>query len=341
MHEEELDRLVGMIYESALEPALWRVVLSDLASQVGADVFHLLGWSGKSQTAALDVTSHPSGSAPVLHSGYGVVNPKSELALKAGSGVVIARFAHHEYADVSLALLRDAKRGAFEPEHELVLARLMPHFNRSLRLMEHARTATQSGDLASAGQDAAALGVIALDRAGRLLHCNRNAAALLKAGEVLALCHGRLACANEVQKGKWAEAVEIIVQTGQSANLLLYNAARPDERYSITLMPLPKQRRGILADAADGMLCLVVPLDHRRIATARQLMQLFGLSAAEARLARALASGATLESYAVENDLKLPTVKSQLRSLFEKTDTDRQSAVVRLIVGIPAVREPA
>ena len=34
------------------------------------------------------------------------------------------------------------------------------------------------------------------------------------------------------------------------------------------------------------------------------------------------------------------TVKSQLRSTFEKTGTNRQSALVRLIVGIPAVREP-
>ncbi len=87
------------------------------------------------------------------------------------------------------------------------------------------------------------------------------------------------------------------------------------------------------------MLCLVAPLDHRRTATVHQLMKLFGLSAAEARLARALASGETLEAYARENALKMPTVKTQLQATFAKTGTDRQAALVRLIMGIPAVRD--
>ena len=44
--------------------------------------------------------------------------------------------------------------------------------------------------------------------------------------------------------------------------------------------------------------------------------------------------------YATAGDLKLPTVKSGLRALFEKPGTDRQAALVRLIAGIPAVRKP-
>jgi DNA-binding CsgD family transcriptional regulator len=340
MQEEEFDRLVGLIYESALDPELWPVVLNELTCLVGADTFHLLGWDSGEQAGAPEDSVHDSASnALAIHNSYCIVNPGSEHVLKANAGVVIGHLAYHEYANVGLALLRDAQEGSFAPEHEAMLARLLPHLHRSLRLMEHTRTATRSGELACAGQDAASLGVIALDKNGRFLHCNRNGEALLKAAEVLCLCDGVLACTDQNQKKRLAEAMNIIVQTGKSANLLLNNRVRPDERYSITLTPLPKQ--GItLAGEAEGVLCLAFPLDHRRIATARQLMQLFGLSAAEARLVRALASGDTLESYARENGLKMPTVKSQLRSAFEKTDTGRQSALVRLIVGIPAVREP-
>ena len=68
-------------------------------------------------------------------------------------------------------------------------------------------------------------------------------------------------------------------------------------------------------------------------------MELFGLSSAEARLAGALTLGESLEVYARENEVRLSTLKTQLRSIFAKTGTDRQSAIVRLIVGIPAVRE--
>lgn len=84
--------------------------------------------------------------------------------------------------------------------------------------------------------------------------------------------------------------------------------------------------------------CLVFPLGRRRIASARQLMSMFGLSAAEARLARALCHGETLEEYAEAQGVKLPTVKTQLRAVFGKTQTDRQVTLVALISGIPPLR---
>ena len=67
----------------------------------------------------------------------------------------------------------------------------------------------------------------------------------------------------------------------------------------------------------------MAPLDRRRIATARQLVELFGLSSAEARLAGALTLGESLEVYARENEVRLSTLKTQLRSTFAKTGTDR------------------
>ncbi len=373
MKAEDFDHLVGLIYESALDPALWRDTMNTLARQVGADTFHLLGWDSKEQAVTLRVISDEAwnGALARYNNHDGAVDPRRELASQAGPGIVIA--CHHHFderfisksefyqdfwlrqgmryvmggclvksdtIDIQIGLMREPGRGHFTLEHETYLGRLMPHFNRALSLMEHTQQATHAGELAAVGEDAASLGVIAVNKTGGLLYCNRNGEALLKAAEVLHLRHGVLACANEAQEKCFAEILDVTVKTGLPANLLLNNKARLDERYSVTLTPLPKRGEFSLAGESEGVLCLIVSLDHRRIATARQFMQLFGLTAAEARLARALASGETLEGYSRENDLKMPTVKSQLRSAFEKTGTDRQSALVRLFVSIPAVREP-
>lgn len=67
-------------------------------------------------------------------------------------------------------------------------------------------------------------------------------------------------------------------------------------------------------------------------------MSMFALTAAEARLARALCHGETLEDYAEAHGVKLPTVKTQLRAIFSKTQTDRQVSLVNLIAGIPPLR---
>ncbi len=138
------------------------------------------------------------------------------------------------------------------------------------------------------------------------------------------------------------DAIRETAHTGRVINLLLHPINYQQQRYSLALVRLncQKQKLGSSNVAVVGdVLCLIAPLDRRRFATVRQLMDLFGLSAAEARLARAICHGDSLEEYASDLGLKMPTVKTQLRSIFTKTDTDRQAALVRLLSGIPVVRE--
>jgi len=63
------------------------------------------------------------------------------------------------------------------------------------------------------------------------------------------------------------------------------------------------------------------------------LRDAFGLSRAETELALALLEGQTLAEYAACRGVSLPTVKSQLRSLFARTDSTRQAVLVRLLAG--------
>jgi DNA-binding CsgD family transcriptional regulator len=66
------------------------------------------------------------------------------------------------------------------------------------------------------------------------------------------------------------------------------------------------------------------------------LMELYGLTAAEARLASLLARGRSLEDAAAELRASRATLRTHLRRIFEKTDTCRQSALVRLLLRGPA-----
>jgi DNA-binding CsgD family transcriptional regulator len=63
-------------------------------------------------------------------------------------------------------------------------------------------------------------------------------------------------------------------------------------------------------------------------------MRLLGLTPAEARVAKALARGATLAEIAGEFNLSMKTVRMQLRSIFAKTETHRQSDLVALLTQI-------
>lgn len=67
-------------------------------------------------------------------------------------------------------------------------------------------------------------------------------------------------------------------------------------------------------------------------------MQMFGLTPAEARLARAVAEGIRPEEYAGEAGVSVATAHTQLCVIFQKTGTDRQDGLATSFAQIPSVR---
>lgn len=58
----------------------------------------------------------------------------------------------------------------------------------------------------------------------------------------------------------------------------------------------------------------------------------FGLTPAETRLAVHLLKGGSAKSYAVEQRLSPHTVRNHLRSIYAKTDTNRQVSLLQLLL---------
>ena len=219
-----------------------------------------------------------------------------------------------------------------------------PNWQRVIDLLLHCRALRELADHAVDSAHTSHVAAIVLSPRGRVLDCDQRGESLLQIGDVLRLVDGQLRWGEAAMQARFAAALGETAATGRTANVLLQSPKQAQRRFSLTLKRM--QRRPTAegvggGDSAADVLCLVAPLDQRRVATARQLMDLFALSAAEARLARALANGDSVEEYARDHDLRLPTVRSQLRAVFEKTGTQRQATLVRLIAGIPVVRDSA
>lgn len=74
---------------------------------------------------------------------------------------------------------------------------------------------------------------------------------------------------------------------------------------------------------------------QQRSHTVRQLMQWFGFTAAEARLARDLAAGGSVEGFANTYSVSVATVRTQLRGVLSKSGTVRQQDLIRLLLTLP------
>lgn len=88
------------------------------------------------------------------------------------------------------------------------------------------------------------------------------------------------------------------------------------------------------------MVLFITDPERRTAPPVQRLAQMFGLTRAEARLASVLAAGQSLDAIADERGLSKNTLKTQLRALFAKTETDRQTELIRLLNRLPTGPSP-
>jgi DNA-binding CsgD family transcriptional regulator len=90
----------------------------------------------------------------------------------------------------------------------------------------------------------------------------------------------------------------------------------------------PAARKPLLGSLA---ILTFVPIEPKARPDASLLSKTFGLTSAEARLAATLADGTSVKAAAEELNICRQTARNQLKIVFAKTDTHRQSQLVALV----------
>lgn len=96
--------------------------------------------------------------------------------------------------------------------------------------------------------------------------------------------------------------------------------------------PIRRQARDIFGTAST--ILLVTPVGPRDVPQPGIIQGLFDLTAAEARVARAIGQGMTAEDVSRANGVSLATVRTQLRAVFDKTGLNRQVELAALLQGL-------
>ncbi|MDD5391117.1 MAG: hypothetical protein PHD37_17410 [Gallionellaceae bacterium] len=368
--QTQFDKLVGLIYEAALDQKLWSTVVEALCGHFEVDVAHLIGWDIAAGTDRLGIIT-PKGQAMLTdyQQHYGGIDPRLSLAASLAPGEILACHEHFDAAFVSrsefyqdfllpragrysmgvkllhegsidfqLGLTRTADLGAFEADEQKLLGRLIPHLQRSLRLLLHTQAAQGQASCTGSVMALSHLGVLALSDTGELLYANAKGDTLLRDQEFLKLQHGHVHAVDTEHDAQLQAAIKQTAQQARPHNLSL--GKTPTGRHCcVTVLAASESQKSGFPSGRISVIALITDGGNQRVATARQLMSLFGLSPAEARLARALAQGESIESYATAAGLKRTTVRTQLYSALAKTATCKQKDLVRLLLSVPAVRE--
>ena len=100
-------------------------------------------------------------------------------------------------------------------------------------------------------------------------------------------------------------------------------------------MPI-KDRTQRRADRDPGAVLFIGDPERPVDIDPRQLVRMYNLSRAEARVAVLLARGLRLDQSAQHLGLTYETVRKHLKQIFAKTGTDRQAELVRTLVTGPS-----
>jgi DNA-binding CsgD family transcriptional regulator len=231
----------------------------------------------------------------------------------------------------ALNLSRTARQGAFADEQIEAARSLHAHLRRafwlSVKLSENARI----GQGMLALFERSDFCIFLLDHEGRISYANKVGDALVRARNGLR-CEGRVLCALRSDaaaklQNLIANAVspEPGIRTGGQCSL-----PRPMRLpLTATVTPLRADRPALFEANPSAIVCVFDPTSPMTFSPTH-LREMFGLSAAEARVAMKLLEGLDQKEIAQALGISFFTVRAHLSQIFQKTHTNRQSEFVAL-----------
>jgi DNA-binding CsgD family transcriptional regulator/PAS domain-containing protein len=219
------------------------------------------------------------------------------------------------------------------------VAQFLPHLQRALQMRQRLVDPAVERQAALEALERSGKATLVANGAGRIIYANAAAERLLGEGGALRTVGGRLALGERTATQRLTALIQGAADAaagrgGSPADALAIE--RPG-RLPLTVLvaPFRPAREGLGAPLPAAILFLRDPEAARTSTLA--LRGLFGLTAAEAPIAAAIADGTSIEAIARALCITLNTARTHLKNIYAKTNTNRQSQLVALLLRSVAV----
>jgi PAS domain S-box-containing protein len=171
--------------------------------------------------------------------------------------------------------------------------------------------------------------ILVVDGEGRLLMANGSGSRRLSSRDGLTSADG-VVRPIVGEATRLHEAIRAAAD-GKAPGSTTLNLPRPGGHWPLSVLVTSLGTAHSLWDRAAVVLFVSDP-EHRVSVSVASLVDLYGLTPAEARLAGELVKGKDLQQIAAECALSVNTLRNQLKQVFRKTGTSRQPELVSLVL---------
>lgn len=357
--EHAFEQLVALCYECLLDESAWLPMLAQLMKLSGRQQGVLLAWDQRSAGAQVSSTSICDESAIALYNAcYNAIDPGKQFMAEREAGhwyhdaeelgerriardpyyqefyrpqgmhsTSCLKLYEHQHTGAYLSLFTNRDAGPPRREHQQLLERVTPHLRRASRILEKLNDLQLGLHQRDLLLDTPHSALWIVNGKGRCLY--RNALAEQKMTSALFPVlerNGLLLFRGGGGVGLSAIEKATSVQGAQASYLPMGSEGH------LLVLPLASRLDAVRACTEPvALLILARPGQGNISATAARL---FHLTPAESRLAELLLQGRVAKQCAQELDVSIATIRTQLRSLLRKTNTQRQVELLGLLQGL-------
>jgi DNA-binding CsgD family transcriptional regulator len=235
-----------------------------------------------------------------------------------------------------LRFIRGPSEAPFSEQDKVLCGLIVPHLECAIDIHARLSRMTSERDLFAGAVEQLAVGAILLDEHGHFLKANLLANQILEEKDGLQIRQGQL----ELFDARLSRELKILIQrvldNGRNNEPAVVQAlrvqrrsGRPDLGLLVRLVPQYAWAEG---QHAPAVVVFISDPAQRGEASEQTLIQLFGLTRAEAALATQLSHGLALQDAASALHISTHTARTQLKAIFAKTGVTRQAELIRLLV---------
>jgi DNA-binding CsgD family transcriptional regulator len=367
--DEALLQLIGGIYDSALNPAMWNAILPRIGAFVGgsgggpfahhpsrrsATIYYQFGtdpdyrqlYLQKYMTLdpmfgtyfVLDVGDVFSSSTIMPHAEFLQSRFYKEWVRPQGwYDNICVYLDRSSEGHAALVVFRNEREGmADEPARER-LRLLVPHLRRAVLIGNLIEFKTAQAATFADVLDGLSAGVLFVDSSSRVTHANAAGRAMIAEGDVLRGSNGRLV-ASDPDANRALRDIFLAAGTGDAAvgvkGVAVPLVARDGEHYVAHVLPLSSGARrnsGVSYAAAAALFVQKAALATHSPPEA--IAKTYRLTPMELRILLAIVEVGGVPEVAEALGIGESTVKTHLGRVYEKTGAHRQADLVKLFAG--------
>jgi DNA-binding CsgD family transcriptional regulator len=371
-----VDRLIGQTYDCLAEEDGWRELLTSYARFIGGDsgLIYLKPRGGPNGKILTSLELDASYSVGTYFSYYERRSPFFSFYKRLPEGQVHALGAYafsmpyreteyfqdwvrpqgwgdlvgvhllrnHQHS-AWLSIRRAEERGKYSASEVRAASRLVPHLGRAMSLRFKLGAERAASNSLRNSLEFVGFGVIIVDANSKILIANGAADAVLKVGDGLKSRQGRLSCERPRDAAALRAAVAAAAQA-RSADcdvamdfcVIRNKAYRP---LTVHVVPLSSASAttGFIGQSAVAIF-VIDPL--RGEPDSDGFARAWALTPAERRVLQEVVRGSGVVEAAATLGVAVPTARTHLQHVFQKTNTASQAELVRLVMLSP-LRHPS